>query len=263
MGYIWPAPRREPLETGDALALATAMTMLGAVALSGPLAHIYGSSRDVTVVRVTARPEAINFVIPTPPETPPAALSIPQPTVPPTPLTVTPSEVARSGAVPGASATESVMRPNDVVKRADTTRLAAPDAPVAPAVRGPVLAPLAYSRPTGPLVMRLLPGASTLNGRRLVSRDEQAGFVSEERERYEEARQLRPADVAARGGAASITTGWLGMGPSREERARDRAIHEGNLLRLAGLAARAQAKLDSARVADSLAVLSGSKPPPN
>ena len=261
MGYIWPAPRREPLETGEALALATALTMLGAIALSSPLAHIYGSARDVTVVRVTARPEAVNFVIPGPPETPMVA-RIP-PTVPQTPLTVTPSEAARSGTVPGASAAEGVMHPNDVLKRADTTRLAAPDAPVAPAARGPVLAPLAYSRPTGPLVMRLLPGASTLNGRRLVTRDEQAGFVSEERERYEEVRQLKPADVAARGGAASITTGWLGMGPSREERARDRAIHEGNLLRLAGLAGRAQAKLDSARVADSLALPSGSKPPPN
>ncbi|MEX2180078.1 MAG: hypothetical protein WD801_15285 [Gemmatimonadaceae bacterium] len=137
----------------------------------------------------------------------------------------------------------------------------------APVVAGPVIAPLGYARPTGPLVMRLLPGGSTLNGWHPVPRDEADGFVSEERKRYAEARLMEPADVAARGGGASFTTGWLGRGPSREQRARDSTIHAGNLLRLAGLAAlaaRAQAKRDSVRAADSLAkdTLSRAFPPP-
>jgi hypothetical protein len=64
-----------------------------------------------------------------------------------------------------------------------------------------------------------------------------------------------PADVAAKGGLLSVNVGWFG-GPSRKQRIRDSISFHDNKQRLARLAARAQVKRDSIRVADSLRRLS-------
>ena len=84
-----------------------------------------------------------------------------------------------------------------------------------------------------------------LGGWRLVPQDERTGHISEEERRMREQRLYEPADVAGRGGMLNVGVGFLGRGPSREQRRRDSILHHENLLRLARLAERAKAVRDS------------------
>ena len=79
------------------------------------------------------------------------------------------------------------------------------------------------------------------------SKDQRDGFVSEMDRRYEDQQYYEPAHVAGKPG---IGVGFLGKGPSREQRRRDSIVNHGNLERLAKLAQRAdsaRAKRDSSR----------------
>ena len=81
-------------------------------------------------------------------------------------------------------------------------------------------------------------------------RSKDQGAVSERDLRYEDQQRYEPAHVAGKPG---IGVGFLGRGPSREQRRRDSIIHQGNLQRLAKLAERAalaKAQRDSARKPD-------------
>ena len=258
MRFTWHPRRKERRVSRTAIAIATtgtAVMSLALIATAGrPLATIAGR----LVAPVVAVYERLTYVA-----------TIPAPAPSPSPRTA----VAREAAAPDVT-TPVVEEPR---VRGDTgsTR----PVPVRP---GPGDAPSVDARlvplPTSPARTPLLPpprnvGALTTEQRDSAYRELATGIrlaprlepTKEQRDsigretarRFAEAKdQQRPVAIPLGAiGGATITTGWLGRGPSREQRRRDSIVHHDNLLRLQRLADRVRVKQDSIRRADSIASL--------
>ncbi|MGH7677808.1 MAG: hypothetical protein ACRENU_05025 [Gemmatimonadaceae bacterium] len=251
MDFLWPARRPDSICTRDSLLIAVSLTVAAGLAVATPLAYSYAVPGEPVVTPVSAAREALTFVRPT---APPVPRPLARPTVTARPRSA-PDVAPGSAILPGApaAAADTGTAPTDSARLAAVPKdvpTARADRAAAP--RGPVMSTSAFSTKrelTDAERMELMAEAlrrpfHDLKGWRLVPADEREGMQGEVDKRMAEARLYDPARVS---GLPGVSVGFLGSGPSREQRTRDSIVHHDNLLRLARLAERARAKRDSSQ----------------
>ena len=247
--------------------LATALTASAVAAISAPIWQVIRAAREASVVSPSEPREVVVFVAPLTPDVRSSETLIPR-RVRPAPLRASAS-TATIASVPPVDSVAPTRAEVDTGARTLPTQPS--DALRSRAVRGPVLSPSAFTRPSAfgradyESVMSALGKDFVARALALPPTQEQKDELYRgEAARYARAKdEHRPMPVGAMGAGVSLPLPLFSSGPSRKQRMRDSVIHQGNLIRLRRLEERALAKRDSIRVADSLARLSKGTTPHN
>lgn len=250
LAFEWPDQHHDPLSTGTAILFALLMTSGAATALAFSLVPMRSAVQAEAPSATARRHETVVFSVPVPRETTERASRPLRRSGLLAPVGV-PTGVEQIPAL--ESTADTLSADSDTTKVTSRPGLApvplrpSPIQPAAPLLPPPLASfgrrSLTAAERDSVWAENVRRPVGKLNGWRIVSEDEKAGFRNEIEERIEKTRlEAVPADVAGKPG---FTTGWLSSGPSREQRRRDSIIHRANAERLAKLVARAKAKRDS------------------
>jgi len=241
--FTWLVRRRETGRRESAF-IACALTAAGVVGISLPIVHAYRAKTSSSAASAVERGEVVAFVAPTTQTTTRAHIQrdtttqrralvrqTPRPSLEALPSAPQPMDSAATGRV------DEGVRSDSVAAVPTTTR-----------VVGPVMSPSGVSR-------SLVPGPPIPLPWTRVKTQEELDVIHREDDRRLAADRAERRPSAMPLGGIGIPLPMFSRGPSPEQRVQDSIVNADNLPRLVRLAARARAKRDSIRRADSLAMV--------